>query len=62
MVQLLAMPGSGDRLIFASFQAGQVGLLDISDRKAFKQLAVVNLGLGAGPHTSTSPTTTHDWW
>jgi selenium-binding protein 1 len=50
MVQLLAMPESGDRLIFASFQAGQVGLLDISDRMAFKQLSVVNLGLGAGPH------------
>ena len=50
MVQLLAMPESGDRLIFASFQAGQVGLLDISDPSVFKQLSVVNLGLGAGPH------------
>jgi len=50
MVQLLAMPESGDRLIFASFQAGQVGLLDISDPGAFKQLSVVNLGVGAGPH------------
>jgi len=50
MVQLLATPGSGDRLIFASFQAGQVGLLDISDRNAFSQLSIVNLGLGAGPH------------
>lgn len=50
MVQLLAMPESGDRLIFASFQAGQVGLLDISAPSVFKQLSVVNLGLGAGPH------------
>ena len=53
MVQLLEMPKSGNRLIFASFQAGQVGLLDISDRihqNAFVQKAVVNLGLGAGPH------------
>ena len=50
MVQLLAMPESGDRLIFASFQAGQVGLLDIHDPGAFRQLSVVNLGLGAGPH------------
>ena len=32
MVQLLEMPKSGNRLIFASFLAGQVGLLDISDR------------------------------
>lgn len=50
MVQLLAMPKSGDRLIFASFQAGQVGMLDISNPNAFTQKAVVNLGLGAGPH------------
>lgn len=54
MVQLLEMPKSGDRLIFGSFQAGQVGLLDISDRThagGFKQInEVVNLGLDAGPH------------
>ena len=50
MVQLLATPGSGDRLIFASFQAGQVGMLDISNPNAFRQLSIVNLGLGAGPH------------
>jgi selenium-binding protein 1 len=50
MVQLLEMPRSGDRLIFASFQAGQVGMLDISNRAAFTQQAIVNLGEGAGPH------------
>jgi hypothetical protein len=50
MVQLLAMPESGDRLIFASFMAGQIGMLDISDPNAFAQKAVVNLGVGAGPH------------
>jgi 56kDa selenium binding protein (SBP56) len=53
MVQLLAMPKSGDRLIFASFQAGQIGMLDISDRThedGFVQQAIVNLGEGAGPH------------
>jgi selenium-binding protein 1 len=50
MVQLLAMPDRGDRLIFASFQAGQVGMLDISDRNAFVQKSVVNLGVDAGPH------------
>src|SRR6516162_8563291 len=37
MVQLLAMPDSGNRLIFASFQAGQVGLLDISNPNQFSQ-------------------------
>src|SRR5215510_6012515 len=53
MVQLLAMPKSGDRLIFASFQAGQIGMLDISDRTqedGFVQKAIVNLGVDAGPH------------
>jgi len=50
MVQLLAMPESGDRLIFGSFQAGQVGLLDISDTTRFVQKDVVDLGFGAGPH------------
>ena len=51
MVQLLAMPKSGDRLIFTSFQAGQVGLLDITDRNAFVQKgAPVDLGPNAGPH------------
>ncbi len=50
MVQLLATPRSGDRLIFASFEAGQVGLLDIGDPTRFSQLSVVSLGVGAGPH------------
>ena len=50
MVQLLAMPKSGNRLIFASFMAGQVGMLDISDPNAFVQQAVVDLGINAGPH------------
>ena len=50
MIQLFAMPRSGRRLIFGSFQAGQIGMLDISDPKHFKQVSVVSLGLGAGPH------------
>jgi selenium-binding protein 1 len=53
MVQLLAMPKSGDRLIFASFQSGQVGMLDITDPNRFVQSsrnAIVSLGLDAGPH------------
>jgi len=50
MTQLLAMPRSGDRLIFASFQAGQVGMLDVSDPEHPVQNGIVNLGLDAGPH------------
>jgi selenium-binding protein 1 len=50
MVQLLAMPRSGDRLLFASFQAGQVGMLDIRDWRSFRQIDVVSLGVDAGPH------------
>jgi selenium-binding protein 1 len=50
MVQLLAMPKSGDRLIFASFQAGQVGMLNVSDPEHPFQTGIVNLGLDAGPH------------
>lgn len=50
MVQLLAMPEWGDRLIFGSFQAGQIGMLDISNPNAFTQKAIVNLGVDAGPH------------
>jgi selenium-binding protein 1 len=50
MTQLLAMPRSGDRLIFASFQAGQVGMLDVTDPEHPVQTGIVNLGLDAGPH------------
>jgi selenium-binding protein 1 len=51
MTQLLAMPESGDRLIFGSFQAGQVGMLDVSDHPEHPvQTGIVNLGLDAGPH------------
>lgn len=51
MVQLLAMPKRGDRLIFASFEAGQVGMLDISDVEHFAQKSVVTLGRNTGPHS-----------
>ena len=50
MTQILAMPERGDRLIFSSFQASQVGMLDVSDRNHPVQSGIVNLGLGAGPH------------
>jgi selenium-binding protein 1 len=50
MTQLLAMPNSGDRLIFASFEAGQVGMLDVSDPEHPVQSGIVSLGIDAGPH------------
>jgi selenium-binding protein 1 len=50
MTQLLAMPQSGDRLFFASFQAGQVGMLDVSDPEHPFQAGIVNLGVDTGPH------------
>jgi selenium-binding protein 1 len=51
MVQLLAVPRSGRRLIFSSFQAGQVGMLDITNPNQFSQVSVVSFGLDAGPHS-----------
>jgi len=50
MTQLMAMPRSGDRLIFGLFQAGQVGMLDVSDPEHPVQSSIVNLGVDAGPH------------
>ncbi|MGC2194430.1 MAG: selenium-binding protein SBP56-related protein [Terriglobales bacterium] len=50
MTQLLAITQTGDRLLFGSFQAGQVGMLDISDPEIPVQAGIVNLGLDAGPH------------
>jgi 56kDa selenium binding protein (SBP56) len=50
MTQLLAMASTGDRLLFGSFQAGQVGMLDVSDPEHPVQAGIVNLGLNAGPH------------
>ena len=51
MTQLLAMPRSGRRLIFGSFQAGQVGMLDITNRHSFRPVSIVNFGLNSGPHS-----------
>jgi len=50
MTQLMAMPRSGDRLIFALFQAGQVGMLDVTNPEHPVQASIVNLGVDAGPH------------
>jgi hypothetical protein len=48
---LLAMPRSGRRLIFATFMAGQIGMLDITNPKQFKQVSVVSFGKDTGPHS-----------
>ena len=37
-------------MIFALFEAGQVGMLDIGDPEHPSQSAIVNLGVEAGPH------------
>jgi hypothetical protein len=51
MGQILATPQSGDRLMVGMFQAGQVAMLDTTDRTHLKQVAVVTLGpVDSGPH------------
>jgi selenium-binding protein 1 len=50
MGQILAIPRQGNRLIFGLFQAGQVGMLDTTDRENLKQLSVVSYGKDTGPH------------
>jgi len=50
MPQILATPKGGDRLIFGTFMAGQVGMLDTTDRANLKQLSVVSFGKDTGPH------------
>jgi selenium-binding protein 1 len=50
MGQILAIPREGNRLIFGLFQAGQVGMLDTTDRANLKQLSVVSFGKDTGPH------------
>ena len=41
---------SGDRLIVGTFMAGQVVMLDTTDRFNPKQVSVVSFGANAGPH------------
>jgi hypothetical protein len=50
MGQILAIPREGNRLIFGLFQAGQVGMLDTTDRARLKQLSVASFGKNTGPH------------
>ena len=52
MIQLLEITKSGkSRLLTGAFQAGQVIMLDVSDPEQPVQAGVVNLGVGAGPHS-----------
>lgn len=50
MGQIMATPQSGDRLIIATFMAGQVVMFDVTDRHHPKQISVVSFGENAGPH------------
>ncbi len=50
MGQILATPQCGDRLIVGTFMAGQIVMLDTTDRFNPKQLSVVSFGANAGPH------------
>src|SRR5258705_4439381 len=53
MTQLLAINSKGDRLLFASFLTGQVGMLDIRNPEIPVQAGIVDLGTDAGPHSLT---------
>lgn len=50
MGQIMATPQSGDRLIIGTFMAGQVVMLDATDRHKLKQVSVVSFGENSGPH------------
>lgn len=50
MGQIMATPQSGDRLIVGTFMAGQIVMLDVTDRFSPKQVSVVSLGANSGPH------------
>ena len=51
MPGLVAVPKGGRRPIFATFMAGQVVMLDITNPKQFKQVSVVSFGKDTGPHS-----------
>jgi selenium-binding protein 1 len=51
MGQILATPQSGDRLLVGMFQAGQVVMLDTTQRTFLRQVTTVTLGPpNSGPH------------
>ena len=51
MPGLLAVPHGRQTVITATFMAGQVAMLDMSNPKKFKQLSVVSFGENTGPHS-----------
>ena len=51
MPGLLAVPRGQKTVITATFMAGQVAMLDMSNPKKFKQLSVVSFGENSGPHS-----------
>jgi hypothetical protein len=51
MPGLLAVPHGKQTVLAATFMAGQVVMLDMSNPKKFKQLSVVSFGANAGPHS-----------
>ncbi len=51
MGQILATPQSGDRLLVGMFQAGQIAMLDTTQRTSLGLITVVTLGpANSGPH------------
>ena len=50
MLQILQITSDGSRMLAGLFQAGQIVMLDTTNRSDPTQVAVVNLGVGAGPH------------
>ena len=50
MGQILATPQSGDRLIFGMFQAGQIGMLDTTDRPTSNSWRRHLRPVDSGPH------------
>jgi selenium-binding protein 1 len=50
MPQILQMTSDGSRLFAGLFEAGQVVMLDTTDRYVPVQAGAVYLGVGAGPH------------
>lgn len=50
MTQLLEITRNGARLLFGSFEAGQVGMLDITNPDHPVQAGIVSLGADTGPH------------
>jgi hypothetical protein len=55
MGQILATPQSGDRLIVGTFMAGQIVMLDTTNRVKLKQVAIVSVGSPSGSDCPSGP-------